>query len=224
MVTYAIGDVHGCYTELMDLLNQIKQDITQNIYHSVKIVFLGDYIDRGPDSKAVIDLLITMKERSPHRIICLRGNHEQMMMDALPYSHLFNHHKMNHWLMNGGVKTLDSYGGMDNITDGHLEFMNSTEMYYDDGKYLFVHAGIDPAITLEEQTDEEFLWIRDRFLKWEDKYEHDRIVVHGHTPAKDVLVKHNRINVDSGCVFGYKLSCAVLEDGKAVRFLQVQKK
>lgn len=204
----AIGDIHGCYKSLEALLEKLQP------YYDRQFVFVGDYIDRGPDSKRVVDRLIEFQNEVD--AVFLRGNHEQMMLDAIfrGSSHL--------WMMNGGQTTLSSYNlNMHSIDlpDDHLEFFKSTRLYYETEDYFFVHAGLSPAKTIEESLEDnneirEFLWERSHLNAFETPWE--KTVVFGHTPRPNPLKKDNMLGIDTGCVYdraGYgKLTAAKLPE------------
>lgn len=189
----AVGDVHGCPHSLEALLNKLSS------YHSSTFVFLGDYIDRGPDSKSVIDLLIDFSRDV--ECIMLRGNHEQMMIDALASG------DTSLWFHNGGRDTLLSYGNKFTNPDlpaPHYHFIHNTKMYYESENYFFVHAGLPADMKIKEaianqQIWQEFLWQRSHLdvdhPNWEKR------VVFGHTPIPEPLITEYMIGVDTGCVF-----------------------
>ena len=179
-------------------------------YNDRLFVFVGDYIDRGPSSKQVVDRLLEFRKEVD--CIFLRGNHEQMLMDA------FNENKISLWMMNGGRTTLDSYGI--SIDDGslsqkHQEFYQDTKLYYDTENYFFVHAGISPGKTIaeslaNEEEMHEFLWERSHLNAFETPWE--KTVVFGHTPRPQPLKKDKMIGIDTGCVYervGYGTLTAV---------------
>lgn len=195
---FAIGDVHGCARELNELLNLID---AQN---GDTVVFLGDYIDRGPDSRGVIE---AVRAYSPEgiNVIRLKGNHEDMMCQAHTDRSSFGW-----WLRNGGAQTLDSYGG--HIPAEVLEWAASLPTSFAKGGFFFCHAGVDPDMALANQSDETLMWIRSKFLM--SPKNHGAVVVHGHTPVSVPEVKANRINVDTACVYGSALTCVVLDGGE----------
>lgn len=199
----AIGDVHGCARELNELLGKLplRPDTT--------IVFLGDYIDRGPDSKGVIDTILDLGTR--HHVVALMGNHETMLFDFLadPKSSM-----AGKFLYNGGSACLASYGdasGNWQIPASHIQFLKGLRLSYETRDYFFVHAGI-PDVALSELSPEEhakiMLWIRGPFLnntrRWKKR------IVHGHTPSPQPEVKPNRINLDTGCALGGRLTAMEL--------------
>lgn len=209
----AIGDIHGCLQSLNGLLKKLEE------HRDGRFVFVGDYIDRGPDSSGVVDRLLEFREKQ--ECVFLRGNHEQMLLDAY-----FND-RLDMWLMNGGKSTLSSYGATyDNITvpDDHLEFYKSTQMYYETEDYFFVHAGLSPAKTIaesleDEQEVQEFLWERSHLNAFETAWE--KTIVFGHTPRPHPIRKPKMIGIDTGCVYdslGYgKLTAVVLPEQEFIQ-------
>lgn len=209
----AIGDIHGCSQSIVALLEKLQD------HDDRKIIFVGDYIDRGPDSKKVVDHLLEFKQ--DHDCVFLRGNHEQMLLDA------YEHNNLDLWLMNGGKSTLESYGATyDNLTlpEGHIDFYHSTKMYYDTDDFFFVHAGLSPAKTIADAVEDEaevkeFLWERSHLNAFETAWE--KTVVFGHTPRPHPIRKDKMIGIDTGCVYdsvGYgKLTAVLLPE---VEFIQ----
>ncbi|MBE1282912.1 MAG: serine/threonine protein phosphatase [Rhodobacteraceae bacterium] len=220
---YAIGDIHGQPGMLETALTRIEADGGPN----ARIVFLGDYTDRGPDSRAVIDRLI-QGQKEGRDWITLQGNHDRM------FSLFLEEYPQNderllvgyHWLHEriGGIETLAAYGV--NVVEGdriyqvhakaraavpqqHLDFLNALKPYHQEGDLLFVHAGIRPGVALQDQTTDDLIWIRQEFLN--DPRPHPWLVVHGHTPVKQAEHRGNRINLDQGAGYGHPLACAVFE-------------
>ena len=183
----AIGDIHGQYESLVRLLQKI------NVSDVSEFVFLGDYIDRGPDSKNVIDFLIDFSKSN--KCIFLKGNHEELLLNSVN-----NPTSYNIWLNNGGVQTIKSYGGVNAIKKNHWYFFERLSLYYEKQNYLFVHAGINPEILLSQQTSNDFLWIREEFISKDLKI--DKKVIFGHTPNKKPLLRNDKIGIDTGA--GYK--------------------
>jgi serine/threonine protein phosphatase 1 len=200
--TYAIGDIHGCLDQLQHLVELCERDAGAE---RTKLVFLGDYIDRGPDSRGVIDFLIDLQKWSPDQIICLRGNHEDLLLAALEDSEA----ELN-WLLNGGRSTLDSYRVADvlDLPVAHIDWVRSLALFHDDGERFFVHAGAHPARPLNQQDPHDLLWIREPFLSSSNDY--GRLVVHGHTPIASGVpeLRANRLNIDTGAVYGRALTSA----------------
>ncbi len=192
MPTYVIGDIHGCLKTFNKLLEQISYSKEDTLY------LLGDYIDRGPDSKGVMDRILEL-QGSGYTVHTLRGNHEQMMMDAaLDYSHL----KM--WLVNGGAEALESFGevSIEDMEPKYKQFLADTQFYFEVGNYLLVHAGLNLSIDDPFSDTDAMLWLRRKYtVRFRDK-----TVVHGHTPTalKEILSQDPAgafVNLDAGCVY-----------------------
>lgn len=193
----AVGDIHGCLERLEALLEKVEP--TEND----AVVFLGDYINRGPDSKGVIDFLLDFKTRVPS--VFLLGNHEKMFLDYIS-------NDSPSFLFNGGDKTLENYNCPDlrHIPQEHLAFFSELYPYYETDNFIFVHAGLRPGILLRDQDINDLVWIRDEFLYSE--YDWGKTIVYGHTKNRMPILLKNRIGLDTGCVYstedGYgRLSC-----------------
>jgi serine/threonine protein phosphatase 1 len=201
-LTYAIGDVHGCYTQLRNLLRRLEEHRGQNPY---RLVFLGDYIDRGRRSREAVELLSKLQASDPDRVVCLRGNHDDMALDAARGGDSYM------WLANGGDATLRSYGiqHASDLPREHLDWMGSLPLAYADSKRFFVHAGIEPGVPLNEQDRDTLLWIREPFLS--DPRDHGAYIVHGHTPSETPELLPNRLGLDTGACFGGPLTAAVFD-------------
>ncbi len=201
---FAIGDIHGSYDQLLDLMAKLPIDFANDT-----LVFIGDYIDRGPCSVEVVDYLIDLKKRVPG-VIFLKGNHEDMLQKYLDGTDRFT------YLLNGGQNTLDSYLSRKIQSDSfpipadHMDFFNSLQLYYETEAYIFVHAGLRPKVPLESQQAEDMLWIRDKFIY--SKYNFGKPVVFGHSPLEKPLVESNKIGIDTGAVYGNTLTCVQLPD------------
>jgi len=200
MSSYVIGDIHGCYESLKRLIDNIPLSTND------KLIFLGDYIDRGPNSKEVIDFLIQLSKN--YECIFVRGNHEQMLLDYVQEGK-----NLQLWYLNGAGATLRSYGGIEKIPESHLEFFRSTRFYHIIDEKFFVHAGVKPGVLLENQRKSDFLWIRDEFIYSKNPLP-GFIVIFGHTPFEKPLIQPDKIGLDTGCVYGGKLSCMCLESGR----------
>jgi serine/threonine protein phosphatase 1 len=206
--TYAVGDIHGSLGKLRSLVARCERDADGR---PMMFVFLGDYIDRGPDSRGVIAYLIELQARMPERVIALMGNHEAIAMAAINSS-------MNagHWLMEGGDMTLRSYqvSRANELPVAHIAWLQSLRLTYDDGQRLFVHAGVNPERSLDAQDDADLIWIREPFLS--DERDYGRLIVHGHTPTNSGMpdLRANRLNIDTGAVYGRALTAAVFDSGK----------
>lgn len=221
---YAVGDIHGRADLLADVLARISSDDAARAPARTTEVFIGDVIDRGPDSRAVIELLMAP---SPRRRVVLRGNHEEMMLRFLE-----DPSKFAAWRHVGAFETLMSYGlsrrpatkprefaqlrkdCLDAIPETHLLFLRSTQLWHLDGDYLFVHAGVRPGVAFVDQQMEDLLWIREPFLSFTGDF--GKHVVHGHTPVDAPQVFANRTNIDTGAYATGRLTCMVIEaDGYA---------
>ncbi|MBB4379912.1 serine/threonine protein phosphatase 1 [Bradyrhizobium sp. Rc3b] len=204
---YAIGDVHGRADLLQSLLTVIDVDLARSAPERAIQVFLGDYVDRGPDSRGVLDLLI---ERSKtHETVCLKGNHEIFLLEVLK-----DPARLQEWRHYGGLLTLVSYGitptmnpsaeqqvelieGLQRaLPPEHLAFLQQLPSSFTCGDFFFVHAGVKPGVPLERQKDEDLLWIREEFLASEERF--GKYIVHGHTPVSAPDIRPNRINIDTG--------------------------
>jgi serine/threonine protein phosphatase 1 len=215
--TYAIGDSHGCLAQLQSLIEQCERHAGEE---RSRFVFLGDYIDRGPDSRGVLDLLLDLQKWSPDEVICLLGNHEAMLLAAID-----DEKNEPRWLRNGGDQTLRSFRAARavDIPDKYQTWLRSLLKFFDDGRRFFVHAGIHPDRPLDQQDQHDLLWIREPFLS--DTRDYGRLIIHGHTPIRSGLPdqRPNRLNLDTGAVFGRPLTAAVFTDENTApeRFLTV---
>jgi serine/threonine protein phosphatase 1 len=222
---YAVGDIHGRADLLSEITTRIDDDIRRRpIAHTVE-VYLGDYIDRGPHSRAVIDLLTV--RLVANRAVCLRGNHEAVMEGFLQDPAI-----LQYWGPLGGMQTLASYGielrddaetaldlhrrFVDAFPRAHELFMQCLRNQFSCGDFLFVHAGIRPGIPIEQQDVNDLIWIRDEFLA--STRDHERFIVHGHTPVPHPDIRRNRINIDTGAWRTGTLTCIAIE-GSTVLFL-----
>ncbi len=200
---FAVGDIHGALDNLIALLDQIDEEITPED----TLVFLGDYIDRGSQVYDVVEYLLGLKERYGH-VVFLKGNHEEMLGQYLVGLDKYT------YLVNGGEHTLESYlsrnhGGQQSIIPPeHLNFFSSLALYYETEEFIFVHAGLREKVPLHEQKSADLLWIRDKFIH--STYDFGKRVVFGHTPFKEPLIMPNKIGIDTGSVYGNKLTCVKL--------------
>jgi serine/threonine protein phosphatase 1 len=208
---FAIGDIHGCPDELAAILKSIAPGPTDTV------VFVGDYVDRGPSARDVIEQLVEL-QRGTAEIVFLKGNHEDMMLSFLG----FPGHYGESFLFNGGAQTLDSYGISEDTLERAIEFLPSTHLDFLRGlatsyhrpPYLFVHAGIQPTRQLEEQAVEDMLWIRQEFIF--NIHLLAATVVFGHTPMRAVMVDlPYKLGIDTGLVYGGKLTCLEFSEGVA---------
>ena len=224
---FAIGDIHGCNSLLKKIHKKVLTK-SEKVMGNKILIYLGDYIDRGSKVKETIDTIINFKPMN-FKCVFLRGNHDQMLLDFVnskPES-------LTVWLYNGGAETLKSYCGRE-ISDDllnssskkqqirekfikalpkkHLHFFNGLQFSYTWKDYFFVHAGIDPSRPLSKQRKTDMIWTRTpKFLASNQPFE--KIIVHGHTPSKNVEKKINRINLDTGAVYSEygKLSCMFID-------------
>lgn len=217
-LTYAVGDIHGSLRKLRNLILRCKQHASGR---PMTFVFLGDYIDRGPESSGVVRYVIDLQSLLRERVIALKGNHEAFALGVIDGTTL-----ADHWLSQGGAETLQSYGvkSARELPREHVDWMRSLQLSYDDGRRFFVHAGIDPDKPLNAQDDKDLLWIREPFLSSGRDY--GRLVVHGHTPVATGVpdLRGNRLNLDTGAVFGGPLTAAVFTGAERgpIAFLQAE--
>jgi serine/threonine protein phosphatase 1 len=224
---YAIGDVHGRADLLAQVLASIDADIAAYPAARVVHVFLGDYIDRGQQSRQVLDMLVARARH--HSMVYLKGNHETYVPDFLRDPAV-----LDQWRHFGGLETLVSYGVTPSINadekeqraiaeafrralpDGHRRFLSSLKTSFACGDYFFAHAGVRPGVPLSRQHEQDLLWIRDDFLLHEEGF--GKIVIHGHTPVNEPDIRPNRINIDTGAYATGRLTCLVLE-GEDMAFI-----
>lgn len=220
---YAVGDVHGCDDRLALMHRLIATDLAARPVAMPVLLHLGDYIDRGDASAAVLTRLLRSWPAPAPQQINLTGNHEAMMLAALDSG---ESEAVLQWLGNGGAETLASWGVPRRarprdwaraIPPEHIALLRGMKLHHVAGGYVFVHAGLRPGVPLQRQSPHDMLWIREPFLSWQG--ESPWVVVHGHTPEHDVVVRPNRIGVDTGAVMGGVLTCVVLE-GDRMGFLR----
>jgi len=199
-VTYVIGDIHGCLWPLKRLLAKLAPRPGD------EVIFIGDYIDRGPQSREVVEYLLTL----PYPCVFLLGNHEKMLLDYL------SGNDGGIYLPNGGLATLQSYGGnFTRIPPAHISFFRTLRPMYETPKFLFVHAGIRPMLALDQQRLDDLVWIRQEFFNFIGRF--PKPVVFGHTPLRQVLFAPDRIGIDTGCVYGGKLTCLKLPSREVIQ-------
>src|SRR3954452_12305371 len=228
---YAMGDIHGCADLLKAVLLRIDVDCT--LYPSFRpiVVLLGDYIDRGPASKEVLDLLLGCGQTK--ETVFLKGNH-----DTFVHRFMSEPAVLDEWRLCGGLETLVSYGLKPSISPDaleqkqlarqlarsipkrHLEFLDSLTPSFICGDFLFVHAGIRPGVPLRKQKEEDLLWIREEFLCYEERFE--KFIVHGHTPVLTLEIRSNRINIDTGAFATGRLTCIAIEGSAIVPLVDVR--
>jgi len=218
---YAVGDVHGRADLLKQLFSGIDADLAAHPILRVIHVFLGDYIDRGPASREVLDLLIE-RGRQYRSSVYLKGNHEAFLEMFLRRPEI-----LSDWRQVGGIETLLSYGLRPNfnsdtseqkalakalakaLPQAHRNFLRRLRLSFSCGDFFFAHAGVRPGIPLVEQKEQDLLWIRDDFLRCGDDF--GKIVVHGHSPVREVEFHSNRINIDTGAFATGNLTCLRIE-------------
>lgn len=228
---YAVGDIHGMADLLQALLIKIESDIAEHPEEEARIVFIGDYIDRGMDSRGVIDYLVSDKVPAPSTF--LLGNHEECLLQFLEEPEV-----IEEWRHFGGLETLNSYGVdigdvrrgrgygrardelLGQLPDTHLRFLSALLPSTEIGGYYFCHAGARPGVPLAQQARSDLLWMRDEFLNFDGGFE--KVVVHGHTPCEEVYLGSNRINVDTGAYATGRLSGVCLS-GAEQRVISISK-
>lgn len=215
--TYALSDLHGCLDKLARLVARCRSDAGSK---PTRFVFLGDFIDRGPDSRGVLEFVMTMQDHDPGQVICLCGNHEDLALAAID-----DPGEIDQWVAyNGGDKALRSYGvsAPSELPARHVDWMRALATHHDDGRRFFVHAGVNPSRALDHQDRHDLLWIREPFLS--DARDYGRFIVHGHTPVKGGQpdLRNNRVNIDTATVMGGPLTAAVFDDHSSapIGFLQ----
>lgn len=228
---YAIGDIHGRAELLDQILTVIAEDAAPRNAEHPLIIFVGDYIDRGPDSAGVVDSVLKLKAGGSFDVRALKGNHEQAIL------HFIDDWSFGPvWAKHGGAATLRSYGVTppQDLTDAeawqpaqaaleaaiptsHRLFYCGLELMVTVGDYVFVHAGVRPGVPLQRQTETDLLWIRSEFLKAEGPFE--KIIVHGHTPKRQPQISDHRLGIDTGAYYSGVLTAVRLADGD-VKILQ----
>ncbi|MDR2550625.1 MAG: metallophosphoesterase [Desulfobulbus sp.] len=208
--TCVIGDIHGCHTSLLRLLDQV-------CHRADTLVFLGDYVDRGPDSKAVISTILSLRSRHP-RVVPLMGNH-----DFLFYQYLMGDDNAL-FLQVGGLQTLTSYGIPPAATReqrtrfvpaDHLAFLRSLPLFWEDQHAIYVHAGLQPGRHLSQQSAQWCLWARDAFLA--SSHEFGKPIVFGHTVFAEPYFAADKIGIDTGAVYGGQLTALLLPEREVLR-------
>jgi len=205
---FAIGDIHGCLSHLERLIGMLT------IRQEDLLVFIGDYIDRGPDSKGVVDYVLDLRDKYC-TTVCLMGNHEQMFLDYLAGR------EAEMFLYNGGIETLASYGVagrmkmiLEDLPPDHAVFFQNLKYYYETDDFIFVHAGLRPGIPLASQSPDDLLWIRFDFIR--SDFDFGKTVIFGHTPLSRTAPFQDvkKIGIDTGAVYGGSLTCLELPDMK----------
>lgn len=222
MRLYAIGDIHGCRELLVEMHERIDAETARDRPADWRIVHVGDYCDRGPDTKGVLDFL-TARMAADARVICLRGNHDEgflSFLTARPGAGIF--------VNNGGEATAASYGIEADfsppaiertraalagaVPDAHVGFLATLPYSVGFGDFFLCHAGVRPGVQLERQDPQDLIWIREKFLDY--PHLHPKVVVHGHTPADQVEIMGNRVNVDTRAFASGRLSALMVEGSR----------
>lgn len=233
MRTYAIGDIHGHLDKLREVHDLIARDRGETGDAAAEVVHIGDLVDRGPDSRGVIEFLIGGQARQEPWIV-LKGNHDRMFEGFIGDPDFYDPGLRAdlHWINPrlGGDETLRSYGidgagerflfdlheaAEKAVPAAHRTFLAGLPLFHRAGGAVFVHAGIRPGVPIEAQEEQDLLWIRDEFLY--DPRDHGALIVHGHTPVETVTHYGNRLNIDTGAGYGRALSAVVIEDGAVMQ-------
>ena len=203
--TIVIGDVHGCHKELIKLMKVLKTKANYNPQED-KLIFLGDYIDRGDNPRLVVRYIRKLQKNNPN-VIALMGNHEDMMIQY------YNGDEYSPWFYNGYEKTIASYRGHLKEFNSDLEWMEKLPLYYEDENFIYVHAGVNSKKPMEDQNIDTLLWVRDSFIY--DTNPYYKRVIFGHTPdlSSPYYTCSKNICIDTGCVFGGSLTALVIENG-----------
>jgi len=233
---YAIGDIHGRHEELSTLLQSIKADIESlNDEHECYVIQVGDIIDRGENSKACVESIMNLNKQFPKNVKthALQGNHEEILCKLWRKKpEELKEKEALYWYhpdIGGGLRTLESYGFKTYFTPQclpsekwvmeqiqkyvpveHIEYLESLPVKLELDPYFFCHAGIDPDKKLKQQDEQTLRWIREPFLSHSKPFE--KIIVHGHSPAPDGEIQHNRVNTDAAAAYGEKLKCFILPE------------
>jgi serine/threonine protein phosphatase 1 len=199
---FIIGDIHGCLQMLLKLMDKIDWRPEKD-----RLIFLGDYVDRGKDSRGVLDFVLDISSRFS-TVECLVGNHEHIFLDFVSGRDTAT------FFLNGGTATLNSYrSGRQRFADlvipaDHVQFMKSLQTWIELDDYYIVHAGFRPGVDLKKQNIEDLLWIRESFIF--SDFDFGKRVIFGHTPFSRPLIMANKIGLDTGAVYGNKLTCLEL--------------
>jgi len=241
-VVFAVGDIHGAWGLLRELRRYIQAEIDANPGFDYRLVYLGDYIDRGPKSKEVLEFLVGQAQQAQVETLFLCGNHDYFLNSLLELQDRGDQAQLLEtvftWLANGGAQAMRSFNvaiqedclrdlrRLRDLVAKSLgaevrRFLKTLRLTHREGDYLFVHAGVHPTMPLERQDGDEFLWIRDPFLDATGGWQHDFCVVHGHTPSCPEVLPH-RIGVDTGAYISQALTAVQLK-GDELRFLTTAK-
>lgn len=225
--TIVIGDIHGCYNEFVDLLKEVEYNLTED-----KLILLGDYIDRGKDSYKVIKKIQELQKEN-NNVIALRGNHEQMLIESFLEQRNCDGARdlagsTELWYFNGGMETKKSFEREGSNIASEIKWFINLPYYYEDSNRIYVHAGIDLNKPITEQSRQQMLWVRESFIYNTKKY--NKQIIFGHTPSISVIEDYmpyktlgNNICIDTGCVFGGRLTALIIKDNKLDGFIQIEK-
>jgi len=221
---YVVGDLHGCADETELLISHLEKE--EGLTQADVVIFVGDYIDRGPSSRGVVDLMIGLKQRFP-KTRFLKGNHEDMLLDFLGFGGRMG----EAFLYNGGLETIQSYGisvfaspeqMVKAFPQDHFQFYNTLESIIQVENFICVHAGLNPLRAVTAQNDADIYWIRDDFIH--NPHPYGLTVVFGHTPHQELLLDlPYKIGIDTGLVFGNKLTCIEVKSGKVFQIARNSK-
>ena len=216
LITFAVGDIHGCFEKLTALMAACD---AASAGRSARFVFIGDYVDRGPDTRKVIEFLIEKQRQREDRFICLRGNHEDLLVRAA--DRVRTGRDLMNWWANGGEQTLDSHGVNDpsDLPPDHLVWIKALPLKFSQPARLFVHAGFRPGVSISDQTEKDM--IHEPFLS--SAVSHGPFVIHGHTPTETGLpdLRPNRLNIDTGACFDDPLTAAMFSDTQTLPIMFV---
>lgn len=221
MRTIIIGDIHGCYRELTELITKLTQE-KKYIPEKDRLIFIGDYIDRGDNPRMVVKYVRALQDKYGENVIPLKGNHEDMLLDYVANAD-------QNWLYNGYEATLLSYEGYKEELKNDIWWMSALSLYYEDDYFIYVHAGVDKDLPMDQQDDETLLWVRQEFYLNPRTY--DKKVIFGHTPTMFMgkedtpqwLNDGNDIAIDTGCVYGGTLTSLIIENDRIIEYCQVSR-
>ena len=219
MKTIVIGDIHGCYNELKKLIQDLQESGEYNKKKD-KLVFLGDYIDRGKDSRLVIEYIRKLQRKNKN-VIALMGNHEDMLLN-------YYYGDDETWTFNGSEATMKSYKGNFQQFQRDIKWMENLPIYHEDKHFIYVHAGIDASRPMKNQSRNTLLWVREPFI-W-NKESCGKTVIFGHTPTlnlsgedKPIYTVAGNVGIDTACVYGGALTALIINNDKIKGFYQVEK-
>ena len=221
MRTIVIGDIHGCHNELMELISMLTEE-KKYTPEKDRLIFIGDYIDRGDNPRMVVKYVMGLHDRYGENVIALMGNHEDMLLNYVTIAD-------QNWLYNGYEATLLSYEGYKDDFMKDIRWMAGLPHYYEDEYFVYVHAGIDKDLPMDRQNYETLLWARQEF--YFDSRTYDKKVIFGHTPTMFMgedntpqwLNDGNDIAIDTGCVYDGRLTALIIENDRIMEYCQINK-